>query len=761
MMRGFCAALAALVLSYGCVSDTVQPPGSKTGGNVAPQLVLIGITGGPAYLSRGGFSSAFIEDINNRGDAVGRASGVGGRAIVFPGLGGPTFLGPLPGGIEAGAFGVNESGIVVGYSKDGFSAATPVYWPGYASAPVPLGIGGSAPNSSTTATDVNENNLIVGFIGSPSGTLDKPGYWDLSGTFTQLALPAGATGGQAQAVNDNGDIVGHATITGAQDFRPVLWRAPAYVPQILTLPGGFSGGLLRGISNNGVIAGAAANCCLTLRPAVWLDASSPGVVIGGFSEWIARDVNEDGTVVGGSTNAFVWTQENGLLTLTAGGSATATSINEGGVAAGYHNRGAGFEPAYWTTAVLDQDFDGVVDAADNCPSASNRGQEDSDGDGLGDACDVCPLDALDDIDGDGMCGDLDNCPTVSNPGQEDSDGDGIADACDPFPRDLFNDIDGDGIGGDVDNCPTISNRDQADADRDGIGDACDIPPDLDRDGVPDDRDNCPRDFNPHQEDADRDGRGDACDPNTPPTITSLLLPAAPIPLGTVATVEVDFKDPDTGDTHTALVDWEGATTTPTIPAGARSFPATHTYAQAGVYTVVVTVVDNSNTGDRRSSAVELTAYVVVFDPSGGFVTGGGWIDSPAGACNTAVCTSATSGKASFGFVSKYHKGASLPSGNTEFHFKAGDLRFSSTSYEWLVVAGMKAKFKGTGTINGGGNYGFLITAIDGKDANGPDQFRIKIWDVATGAIMYDNKMGSPDDSDDATNIDSGSIVIHK
>ena len=80
---------------------------------------------------------------------------------------------------------------------------------------------------------------------------------------------------------------------------------------------------------------------------------------------------------------------------------------------------------------------------------------------------------------------------------------------------------------------------------------------------------------------------------------------------------------------------------------------------------------------------------------------------------------ATAGKASFGFVSKYHNGASKPSGNTEFHFKAGDLRFSSTSYDWLVVAGIKAKYKGKGTINGSGQYGFMITAVDGKN-NGSD-----------------------------------------
>ena len=38
-----------------------------------------------------------------------------------------------------------------------------------------------------------------------------------------------------------------------------------------------------------------------------------------------------------------------------------------------------------------------------------------------------------------------------------------------------------------------------------------------------------------------------------------------------------------------------------------------------------------------------------------------------------------------------------PSGATEFQFQAGSFNFKSTSYEWLVVAGAKAQYKGAGT----------------------------------------------------------------
>ena len=72
-------------------------------------------------------------------------------------------------------------------------------------------------------------------------------------------------------------------------------------------------------------------------------------------------------------------------------------------------------------------------------------------------------------------------------------------------------------------------------------------------------------------------------------------------------------------------------------------------------------------------------------------------------------------------------------------------------------------FKGTGTINGSGNYGFLLTAIDKNKAGEVDRFRIKIWDAADDtAVVYDNVPGATDDVDDGsvTEIANGSIVIH-
>lgn len=158
-------------------------------------------------------------------------------------------------------------------------------------------------------------------------------------------------------------------------------------------------------------------------------------------------------------------------------------------------------------------------------------------------------------------------------------------------------------------------------------------------------------------------------------------------------------------------------------------------------------------------------FAVFYDPSAGFVTGGGWINSPPEACQlTAICAGAV-GKANFGFNSKYLKGATVPTGQTEFQFQAGNLNFHSTSYQWLVISGStKAQYKGSGTIDGQtGSFQFLLTAND-LDPN-PDRFRIKIMNGGEG-VVYDNWMSDSTDTNDlnsapSTVLGGGSIVIHK
>lgn len=249
--------------------------------------------------------------------------------------------------------------------------------------------------------------------------------------------------------------------------------------------------------------------------------------------------------------------------------------------------------------------------------------------------------------------------------------------------------------------------------------------------------------------------------NVDPEIVTITGPIDPLALGSSASILVDYTDVGSLDTHTCTFSWDdgvspSSTITSGTGSGSGSCSDSFTYVDAGVYTVTVTVTDND-----AGAVSDIFEFVVIYDPTGGFVTGGGFINSLAGAYQP---DPSLTGKANFGFVSKYKKGATVPTGQTQFQFKVADLNFHSSSYDWLVIAGHKAQYKGSGTINGVGGYNFLLTAHDGQQAGGggTDKFRIKIQQTG-GGVIYDNKHGTSDDIDaaDPQAIGGGSIVIHK
>ena len=158
----------------------------------------------------------------------------------------------------------------------------------------------------------------------------------------------------------------------------------------------------------------------------------------------------------------------------------------------------------------DGDRDGIPTAQDNCPTASNPGQENLDKDAQGNVCD------------------------------EDADNDHIPNSRDAFPLDKSEntDTDGDGIG---------DNKD-ADDDNDGLTDSVEgrlgtdrRNPDTDGDGAIDGQDNCPAISNPTQADADGDGRGDACADMIAPVLSKLRLRPATFKRGSKNGTRVSFR----------------------------------------------------------------------------------------------------------------------------------------------------------------------------------------------------------------------------
>jgi len=236
-----------------------------------------------------------------------------------------------------------------------------------------------------------------------------------------------------------------------------------------------------------------------------------------------------------------------------------------------------------------------------------------------------------------------------------------------------------------------------------------------------------------------------------PVIESISAPTDPISINTTIDVTAVSMSDYLQD---AVWEWGDGTSSPGQIG--TEITGDHTYTDPGVYTLTLTLINVC--GDSVSSSYQ---YIVVYDPNGGFVTGGGWIDSPVGASTQypdAV------GKANFGFVSKYKKGAEVPTGKVKFHFKKGNIKFKAKEYDWLVINGSRALFQGTGSIKKSGDYRFLVSAIDGDliDSGTEDKLRLKIWEIANpDNIVYDNEIGVPELDNPTTELGGGSIVIHK
>ncbi|MFC2053000.1 PKD domain-containing protein [Chloroflexota bacterium] len=470
---------------------------------------------------------------------------------------------------------------------------------------------------------------------------------------------------------------------------------------------------------------------------------------------------------------------------------------------------------YWIHVIQDFDGDGIADEDDNAPNDFNPDQSDIDGDNIGDVADPCPMDPVGSCDPEGSAavyvtvedggtletndgsvqidippGALDQGTSVSitdtdsgSIGFELTNNLGVALGIfsvdlQPSPQDFqipitiifaWLDTNDDGwVDGTIppalEENLIITQDNNVITDRCRFESTCDTssntftfqvstlsefalgwPKDTDGDDVPDYfdgvEDNCMFVHNTEQADSNNDGEGDACDP----VVTSITAPVDPVNFNAQpVSVSGTFSDPDDDDTHTAEWDWgDNTTSTGTVDQLANAVSDNHTYSEPGVYRITLTVADSYPASDD-----EVFEFIVVYDPDSGFVTGGGWILS---LINDDYFYMDVEGRANFGFVSKYEKGASVPTGNTEFNFSAGSLNFHSETYQWLVVTGSDyAKFKGTGTINGEGEYKFMLWAGDDY----PDTFRIKIWyEVGdTEVILYDNGMDQK--------IGGGNIVIH-
>lgn len=234
---------------------------------------------------------------------------------------------PTLGGDRSTALGVNNAGQVVGSARNADGLFQPILWEnGVVTNLNPF------PGTQGNANAINNNGEIVGFINSTPGTTQRGFYWNAG----NLALLEPASGNpnhftEAHGINDHGQISGSAQVAGPNGFQAFIWdrdnTSPVIsVPQISGTGAGFSAGYY--INNNGQMTGYYQSNLGFEQP--WRGfvyqtsnnlATDVGTLGDDNSYVEAWDINDHGHVVGYSdtnlffdTRAFILT-EDGMQSL--------------------------------------------------------------------------------------------------------------------------------------------------------------------------------------------------------------------------------------------------------------------------------------------------------------------------------------------------------------------------------------------------------------------------------------------------------------
>jgi len=273
--------------------------------------------------------------INNSGEVVGCSDTETVYGYPCPGLvsgqhaflwtksGGMQDLGTLSGGTVSAAQGINDDGLVVGYSNKEGDIATNFEAVRWSATRVMSDLGTLSDGSSSSAFAINASGEIAGDSFNGAGIV-KVTRW-MNDKISNLDGLPGAIFSAGLAINDDGEIAGESVYSYGPPFTSHAFRwTGSELVDLGTLEGGITS-IANGMSNTGAVVGQSDGTSTGgLWHAVKWNTSNNiedlGVLAGGTYS-VAFAINESGVVVGygnlsdNAAHAMVWTSSNGMQDL--------------------------------------------------------------------------------------------------------------------------------------------------------------------------------------------------------------------------------------------------------------------------------------------------------------------------------------------------------------------------------------------------------------------------------------------------------------
>jgi probable HAF family extracellular repeat protein len=278
----------------------------------------------------------------------------GQHAFSWTKSGGLKDLGTLSGATVSGAIGVNDSGVVVGYSNVKGQLATNFVATQWSSTGAITSLGTLWGGASSAAFEINSSGEVAGDSFLSSGVVNATS-WTSNKIKNLGALPK-AIFTAGLDINDNGYIVGESVFAYGPPFKShgFVWTGST-MKDLGVLSGGLTS-IANSINTSGVIVGQSDGTSTAGHwHAVMWDTSFKvhdlGVISGGNYS-IAFSVNDSNVVVGygnlsnNAAHAMIWTSSGGMKDLNSLIPANsgwtlvnANSINNVGQIVGYGLKG--------------------------------------------------------------------------------------------------------------------------------------------------------------------------------------------------------------------------------------------------------------------------------------------------------------------------------------------------------------------------------------------------------------------------------------